>query len=541
MGVGFFAINIYYMIKTKFKIKNDKYYYAMFLTFLGNFLFHLIYGNNISFIYTCHYNFLILLILAYIFYKLKIHIFDHKPFSIILVSVAILLSIKNIVQMFVILAPRYNPVTSISYLPIVITIIPILLICLLLFQKKHIRALSTIVAIILVFVAHYALNYKKPVEIDPDDVFTKYDASLTVYKNQLKELKNTYMVKNFLEPEESIGIFYFGMADRRKILYKDGKLIDIKTKEIIKDIPYTRELIVPNEYTVLLEDQDNNIYIIEENTEGIFLSKNGEKETLVESNHEIQLPEFDGKTYSEILKVLHQEVLFNIDGSEPKPNLIGYPQAFYRDAMVATMVLEETGNVHLLDDWLYSIDSIYDYSRSPEIKETDNLGELLYMIGATGVDRQDLVDEIMTEIENIRTEDFMISGYIDSLDQKYYPTAIALLGEKKLGLTPNLVLNNIDDGYGKLTWYYDNPSLVWGDFMDARLFPYLGWAQLHDTTYGMVYILDEIYPLSYEAGDPKPGYRAEPYCFVSEFYCENCTHISHIWDAAEKFLFMNEQ
>lgn len=52
------------------------------------------------------------------------------------------------------------------------------------------------------------------------------------------------------------------MADRRKILYKDGKLIDIKTKDIIKTFEYTDEVIIPNEYSVLLKNKEGKVTII---------------------------------------------------------------------------------------------------------------------------------------------------------------------------------------------------------------------------------------------------------------------------------------
>lgn len=540
LAICFGVLNVYYIVKEKINFNKNKYYYALLLAFLGNFCLHLVYGNNIAFMYIAHYNFLLILCIVWILHNLKIKKLNNSKLNIAIILVAIGLVLKNIIQMFMILIPRYNPVDHISYIPIIILVISLLLIALIIFKKKYIKLISILVAIFLVFGLHHVLNIKK-VETNKDkDLFMEYNINLNNYTSQLKEMKNTYNVRNFIKPEKPIDIFYFGMADRQKILYKDGKLIDIKTKEIIKEVDYKEELIVPNEYSVLLKDKDDNVYLIEENEDGIFFSKNNEKEQLVESGKEIHLPEFEDKKYGEVMKVLHQEVLFNIDGSEPIPNIIGYKQPFYRDAMLATLVLEETGNVHLLTDWVNSLDSIYDYARSSEIKETDNLGELLYMIGATGADRQDLIDEILEEIDSIKTEDNMISGYIDSFDQKYYPTAIAIFGEEKLGITPNLTLNNIDDGYGKLTWYYDNPNMVWAGFMDSPLFPYLGWAQLHDTTFGNVYILDEIYPLSYEAGEPRPGYKSEPYCFISEFYCVNATHISHLWDASEKFLFLRD-
>lgn len=45
-------------------------------------------------------------------------------------------------------------------------------------------------------------------------------------------------------------------------------------------------------------------------------------------------------------------------------------------------------NIDLLKNWVKSIDGIYDYQRASNLKEADNLGELLYIIGASKVKRE---------------------------------------------------------------------------------------------------------------------------------------------------------
>ena len=221
----------------------------------------------------------------------------------------------------------------------------------------------------------------------------------------------------------------------------------------------------------------------------------------------------------------------------PKPNLIGYDEAWYRDTMLATMVFEETDNLSLLENWLYTVNSIYDYSRSKDIQETDNLGELLYIIAAVGVDREDLVNEILQEVNNIKREDGSIGGNVDGYYQTYYPTALMLNAANKLGITVDLTIPQYDDGYAKLTWYY-NKNFVTGASVDTRFYPYLNWAFYNYAGWGSLFVLDEIYPLSYEGGDTSTPGKVEGECFISEYYCNQQLYISHMWHASEMFLYL---
>ena len=286
---------------------------------------------------------------------------------------------------------------------------------------------------------------------------------------------------------------------------------------------------------MILQNKEE-IYKIYENEDGIFLNINDEI-TVIDKGSHINLPEFENYKYSEILKVLHQEILFNIDGSIPKPNIFGYSSAWYRDAMLATMVLEYTNNTDLLIPWVKSIKSIYDYSRSKDIKETDNLGELLYILGAVGVKREDLISDVLIEIENLKQEDGSIKGMVDGLEQKYYPTVLAIFGAKKLGITLDLVVPQYDDSYAKLTWYSDY-RIATDMNINSKYFPYLNWAFYHYSPYTTLFILNEIYPLSYEADETDSQIMIESECLISEYYCKEKVYLSHMWHASEMFLLL---
>lgn len=457
----------------------------------------------------------------------------------IIIAVIVILFLNIVMNMVQELFPIYNSVEYFRILPIAVLSVIMIFISLIT-CKYNIKKIMLVLFIILIsFLSWRWLNSPKDLCNDSCDSFKQYELKYLKYKKQLKDMKNSLSVKAYSKAEEPIGIFFFGMADRKKILYKDGQLIDIKTKEVIKEIDYEKELIVPNEYAVILKDKENNIFKIIEDTEGIKFYKNGEEEILCVGKKKINLPTFKDYKYSEILKVLHQEILFNIDNDIPKPNIFVYNNAWYRDTMLATMVLEKTENVSLLNEWVSTINKIYDNSRSADINEIDNLGELLYIIGATNSSRQDLIDQIMAEIKSL-TKDSMITGQVDGMQQSYFPTVLAIYGAKKNGITLDLIPPTYDDGYARLTWYADNKISTSIDY-NSSTFPYLNWAFYHYTTYGNLYVLDEIYPLTYEGGNVDEFGKVESECFISDYYCNRGLYLSHMWHASEMFLSLIEK
>ncbi len=536
--IAFVVFNASFIWKTKKEIRNHKFYYAVLLVYLANFGLHLFYGNEIVFLYICHYNFAIIILLAYLLNYYKKNDIKNNKLYYGMIILIIIMALRSIVSMFVKLYPIYNTIEYVSLKPILIVLLACSLLILFLFKKRTTKVITIVCISIALLLGWKIINTKSDDCVDCDE-YELYEKKLEVYEKQLKEMKNSFSVRTYSEVEEPIDIFYFGLADRTKLLYKDGKIIDAKTEKVLKEIDYKEELIVPNEYAVLLKDEENNIYKIEENEQGIYFSKNGEgRETLLEGRKPIKLPEFDGYKYSEILKVLHQEILFNIDGDIPKPNLFGYQSAWYRDTMLATMVLEKTENTSLLENWVRSIDKIYDNSRDPNINEADNLGELLYILGAVGIDRPDLINEILTEIEHLKDENKAIGGMVDGGIQKYYPTVLALYGAEKNHITLDLVPPQQDDGYARLTWYY-NP-IATNMEQTTSLYPYINWAFYHYSNYGSLYVLDEIYPLSYEGGNIEEPGKVESECFISEYYCNRNLYISHLWHASEMFLMLME-
>jgi len=534
--ISFICLNIFYIYKTKFNINKHKFYYGILGVYLFNSGLHFFYGNPSTFLYTCHFNFSIIIIIAYILNYFKIDDIKNNLTVYLIIITTILLAFYNNISLFINLSTKFKHIDNIRVLPLLIIVFMLSLICIIVFKNIKMK-ISSIALIALICVCSWTY-INKDINVCEGNCteFEYYKENFNNYDNQLKEMKNRFQIRPFVATKDEIGIFYFGMVDRRKMVYKDGKLFDLKTNELIKEVNYKKELIVPNEYTVILEDDNKNIYKFVENEKGVFFYENNKEEVISQGNKNINLPEFENNEFSEILKVLHQEILFNIDGDTPRPNLICYEDTeWYRDTMLGAMVLEKTDNINLLEEWVRHIDKIYDNSRSSDINEVDNLGELLYIIGAVGIEREDLISQIKDEINKIKNSDDTISGMVDGWVQKYYPTVLALYGAKKNNIDIDLKVPEYDDGYANLTWYNKNNVKI-NNTNESDLYPYLDWAAYHYQNYGALYILDEIYPLTYEASSTTAGKE----CNFSKFYCERQVCLSHMWHASEMFLYLEE-
>ena len=148
-----------------------------------------------------------------------------------------------------------------------------------------------------------------------------------------------------------------------------------------------------------------------------------------------------------------------------------------------------------------------------------------------------MINRILKEINSKKDKNGYISGLVDGTNQTYYPTILAIFGAKKGGIETVLSMPTVDDGYARLTWYSDY-KVVTKNEQNVSYFPYINLAFYHYSRYGKLYILDELYPLSYESGDDNPGYKVENECFISDFYCKKDLYLSHAWTASEMFLML---
>lgn len=573
---GLIIINTIFILHNKHHILKHKFYLSVLVAYLFNFILHTFYGPNESFLYTLNYIYLPLILVFYILNNMKKSYIDfvqkHKKILYMFIAVVLLIQlaglIRYLVSVFMIFGFNHVVPKKLFIMTAAATIL-LIIICI---KKKTVAIIAslsfTILAALGVKIFNTSLS-SRPIRNEEMLITANSD-----YKHFLNSKKNVELISSLANYYYELNInlnrehfylnkfektnkqysnfFYFGMVDREKLLYKNGQLINVKTKKIVREFPHRYEVIIPNEYTVLLSDDNNNITKIYENEDGVFLENNEKVEILTKGKQKFSLPRFEDKKYSNILRVLNQEILFNFDGILLKPNIISYKNSnnvWYRDTMLATMVFEATNNTHLLEPWIKTITRVYDCQRSLinddhgcQIKEADNPGELLYMLGAIKNNRSDLVNEIVEEVKK-KAKDGVFSGIVDGEIMSFYPTSLLLLGAKKnnIDLSKYLKTPTIPDHYASLTWWNkDNPKQNL-PVIESRLFPYLEWASAHYKVgnYGKVNILDEYYPLSYEAGLNQT--IADDQKFVSEHYSVlEGPILTHVWHAAEMFLLLME-
>ncbi len=104
----------------------------------------------------------------------------------------------------------------------------------------------------------------------------------------------------------------------------------------------------------------------------MWLTRSGRRECLADSY--VGLPGFDGHRYRAYLRILHHEILTNILDGRPLPNIFVYSKPWFRDAAMMAMVLDITGNVELLRDWILNIRDPFDRNNAG-YEEPDNLGQ----------------------------------------------------------------------------------------------------------------------------------------------------------------------
>lgn len=136
----------------------------------------------------------------------------------------------------------------------------------------------------------------------------KVTSSLQKYRQQLEELRKEFRAVDM----PNVRFFLFGMGNRTKLLYKNGKLINAITNRIIKEWPVKNETIIPNDYRVNIETSTNRPVSIFENEKGVFINEGGEEILVEGTGAPVNLPNFEKYKYGEVLKVLrpHKGIWF---------------------------------------------------------------------------------------------------------------------------------------------------------------------------------------------------------------------------------------
>ncbi len=334
-----------------------------------------------------------------------------------------------------------------------------------------------------------------------------------------------------------IQFFLFGMGDRRKMIYKDGILKDALTGGSIRTWKVKRQWIVPSEYLVELETDRNERVRIIENEQGVYVTEAKTKMALAQGK--LKLPRFGGNKYAAVLRVLHHEILINIIGGKPVPNFFVYQKPWFRDAALMAMVLKQTGNLHLIRNWILSIRDPFDRNNHG-IAEADNPGQVLFLLSLVSDKNNPMVQTVIDSAVQFKKGDY-IEGKTDYAAHPVFQTKWLKYGLKSLGLPDPYLIPKAYDSYSSLFWWdYKSQHVDGAKFEDSNStnYPYLVWAEDHFYGENRGIVTNRDYPLSWEshASDAHyPGLKN-----LDERLIQDKLSPPHTWHAAEMFLLLNQ-
>lgn len=574
----FYCLILYFLVK-KFK-KNLFLNVGVILALFFNTCLHLVYGSN-SFLYSCHFLYLPFLLFFINYYDLK-NIKLKRVFKVLLGLIVLCEFFVNIhhfrdVLSFVktILMPNYFRANC-GTLKLFLMILFIMIICftlIYLFYKnikkiKRNNLFCPIFNCVICFIILQCLfigiltapqygklfgfnlrsnnltNENKLVIETKDiseDLKSNFESEFYNYLDyelEYEEFSQNYPTKIIDIGEDNY--YFFGMGNRRKILFKENKLIDLDNKNILYEWDVKEYLIIPNEYMVILSTNQGDYVKIYENENGVFVQERGNN--LIDgTNIHINLETFEDQDYQNIKKVLYSEILFNIKDSIPYPNIIVYDEPWYRDGAMVAMVLSQTNNVDLIEEWISSIDKVYDLQNANN-KEPDNLGELLYIISVSSDPHDELVSKIIEEAESVASNNSngnYLHGLTDGSFHDIYQNKWYNFGLKSLKIDGKFKYDDIEDSYDALTWWDGQNSNVYFDSNISEPYPYLSLAQYHKSGKGIIFLNKHLYPLSYEKEGSEANYKKMK--VLDDYYVTNKLSPTHTWTASEFLLFLLDE
>lgn len=381
---------------------------------------------------------------------------------------------------------------------------------------------------------------------DPAGELSAYRASLTSWRQGHANQRDLPDLKFFL----------FGMGDRLKLIYRDGRLINALTGNIEEQWNVKQALIVPSAYLVVLElagepaGQPRTVQIREDEN-GVWILQPGKRPRLIPGTRSVLiLPQFAQNPYGPVLRVLHQEVLINVINGRPVPNFFVYAKPWYRDAALMAMVLRETGNLRLIRDWIMAIRDPFDRNNRG-IAEADNPGQVLFLASLVSDKTHPAVPMALDSVKRFRKEKYIV-GKTDYAEHPVFQTKWLKYGLKSLGLPDPYVIPKQYDSYSSLFWWdykaeHVAPTETVGKRFsekDSDHYPYLVWAEDHfysrkgtPERRGIVGNLD--YPLSWEQNASDAHYPGMT--VLDKGLVRQKLAFPHTWHAAEMFLLLFEK
>jgi hypothetical protein len=366
--------------------------------------------------------------------------------------------------------------------------------------------------------------------VSADVLLARYRADLAAFR---KEFGGGHELPD-------VPFFQFGRGLRTKYLYKNGQLLDARDGSVIRRWNAKQCTIVPPAYLVQLQTADGQTVEIREDERGAWISSGAQREALRGTDKPVRLPDFSGRPYASVLRVLHHEILMNVTDRGPTPNFYVYKKPWYRDGAMMALALKATDNLDLVRDWIMGLTEPYD--RNAGLPEVDNLGQALFLISLVSNKRHPLVAKVQAELTARQVRGAagpFITGKTDFAEHPVYETKWAKYGLHALGLDDPLTISRQHDSYAALFWLDYRDAIEPGKQADDRdRYPYLGWALDHCRGQKHGPISNRDYPLTWETQATQADYpgmeRIDP-VFVTRKTCA-----PHGWHAAEIFLYLLE-
>ncbi len=316
----------------------------------------------------------------------------------------------------------------------------------------------------------------------------------------------------------------FGMGNREKLIYENGKLKTYPLGRVIRDFSPDDDYLLPADRHTAIFSKGRE-YEILENDEAVFIIDETGCHPVNGTEIPMTLPDFEEYSWPQVCRVLYTEILFNIIAGIPVPSYGHYRYGWYRDGALIAMCLMRFGHIGLIRDWIMSLDSPYDFNRGTHISEPDNLGEALYLISTVSDKNHHLVPKILKELSNFEVKNengTYLDGVTDGANHPLYVTKWAKYGLRSLGLNDTYIIpDNIDDNYSELFWMDYTDADHPGEIITEE-WPYLTWASDHyHHKLENCKISDKDFPLTWE---DRPDF--------SPLTCP------HTWHAAEALLYI---
>ncbi len=253
------------------------------------------------------------------------------------------------------------------------------------------------------------------------------DAGLAAYRAELAEFRREFGGERELP---DVRFFLFGMGPRAKFLYRDGRLLDARSGNVVRQWTIARDVIVPPDYRVAMEIAGGTRVTIVEDEDAVWIEEAGRRVAIVGTQAPVKLPTFEGHRYARLLRVLHQELLVNITPAGPVPNFFVYSKPWYRDGAMMALAFRETGNLALIRDWILGLREPFDRNNGG-VTEPDNLGQALFLVSLVSDKNHPLVPKVLAELPRFEREGPQgkyIVGKSDFAEHPVYQTKWLMYG-----------------------------------------------------------------------------------------------------------------